>query len=115
MIDTLLELADTITHTALCGLGKTAASPVVSTIRQFRGEYLAHVNGKVCPAGSCGALTAPGIVPEKCRGCMKCVKICPVCAIQGSPGKPHVIDRAVCVKCKACLDACPFGAVSLTG
>ncbi|MDR2296411.1 MAG: 4Fe-4S binding protein, partial [Clostridiales Family XIII bacterium] len=112
-IDTLLELADTITHTALCGLGKTAASPVVSTIRQFREEYRAHVVEKRCPAGVCQALTALRIDPEACKGCTKCGRICPVGAIAGSPKNAHVIDDALCVKCRACMDVCPFGAVSL--
>jgi NADH-quinone oxidoreductase subunit F len=111
-IGTLLDMADTVTHTALCGLGKTAASPVVSTLRYFREEYLAHVNGKICPTGTCGALTALRIDPEKCKGCTKCVKLCPVRAIHGSPKNPHTIDGAVCVKCKACMDAYPFKAVS---
>jgi NADH-quinone oxidoreductase subunit F len=114
-IDTLLELADTITHTALCGLGKTASSPVVSTIRQFRKEYLAHVIEKRCPTGTCKALTALGIDPEKCRGCTKCLKVCPVDAIQGSPKRAHGIDAARCIKCKACIDACPFKAIAFAG
>jgi NADH-quinone oxidoreductase subunit F len=114
-IETLLELADTIAHTALCGLGKTAASPVVSTIRQFRDEYLAHVIEKRCPTGTCKGLTSLGINPEKCRGCTKCVKACPVGAIHGSPKNTHIIDKAVCVKCKVCIDVCPFKAISLAG
>jgi NADH-quinone oxidoreductase subunit F len=114
-IDTLLELADTITHTALCGLGKTAASPVIGAIHQFKDEYLAHVIEKRCPTGTCTALTALGIDPEKCRGCTKCLKVCPVGAIQGGPKRAHSIDATLCIKCKACMDACPFKAVAFAG
>jgi NADH-quinone oxidoreductase subunit F len=105
-IDTLLELADTISMTSLCGLGKTAASPVVSTIAQFREEYLAHVLDKKCPAKSCQGLMKIEILPEKCIGCSKCEKICPVNAISGLIKSPYVIDQSKCVKCKICLDAC---------
>ncbi len=80
-IETLLDLADTVSQTALCGLGKTAAFPVVSTIRQFRGEYEAHIREKRCPAGACQKLKRIEIDPVKCKGCSKCVKVCPVGAI----------------------------------
>ena len=110
-IDLLLELADTVTATALCGLGKTAAGPVVSTIRYFRDEYEAHINDKRCPAGSCRKLIRIEIDPEKCRGCSKCVKACPVGAISGTLKKPYVIDQRKCVKCGACVAQCPFNAV----
>ena len=73
-IELLEKLADTISNTALCGLGKTAASPVVSTLKYFRDEYIAHVVDKKCPAGQCKALTTLQIDPELCRGCTKCVR-----------------------------------------
>ena len=110
-IDMLLELADTITNTALCGLGKTAASPVVSTIREFRDEYLAHVVEKRCPTGNCQGLKKISIVPELCRGCSKCQSACPVNAISGRRKEPYVIDPKKCIKCKICMDSCSFGAI----
>ncbi|MDR0886142.1 MAG: NADH-quinone oxidoreductase subunit NuoF [Clostridiales Family XIII bacterium] len=110
-IDMLLELADTISSTALCGLGKTAPSPVVSTISEFRDEYDAHIYEKRCPAGECSKLKSIFIEPTECKGCTKCAKLCPVGAISGKVKEPFTIDPAVCIKCGACLDACPFGAI----
>ena len=110
-IDLLLELADTISATALCGLGKTAASPVVSTIKSFRDEYEAHIRDKRCPAGACQKLKVISIVPEKCKGCSKCARKCPVSAITGKVKTPFVIDQKKCIKCGACLESCPFGAI----
>ncbi len=110
-ITLLEELADTISHTALCGLGKTAASPVISTLKYFRDEYIAHVVDKKCPAGQCKALVNLKIDPNKCKGCTKCARICPVGAITGSVKQPHVIDTAKCIKCGTCKDSCKFGAI----
>jgi NADH-quinone oxidoreductase subunit F len=110
-IELLLELADTISETALCGLGKTAPFPVISAIRSFRAEYEAHIREKRCPAGSCQKLKRIRIIAEKCKGCSKCSKICPVGAISGKTREPFVIDPAVCVKCGACLSCCPFKAI----
>jgi NADH-quinone oxidoreductase subunit F len=107
----LLELADTISGTALCGLGKTATFPVVSTIRSFRSEYEAHIYGKRCPAGSCQKLKRIVIDPEKCRGCSKCSRACPAGAIGGKVKEPFVIDQSTCIKCGACINACPFHAI----
>jgi NADH-quinone oxidoreductase subunit F len=107
-IDTLLELADTISQTSLCGLGKTAASPIVSTITQFRAEYLAHVVYKRCPAKSCAGLKRIEILPDKCKGCSKCQRVCPVNAISGKLKEPFTIDQNKCIKCKVCIDACSF-------
>ena len=107
-IDTLLELADTLSHTSLCGLGKTAASPIVSTIAQFREEYLAHVVDKRCPAKSCSGLKRIEILADKCKGCSKCQRVCPVNAISGQLKEPYFIDQQKCIKCKVCIDACNF-------
>lgn len=110
-IELLLELADTISSTALCGLGKTAALPVVSTIKSFREEYEAHITEKRCPAGGCKKLVTYEIDPALCRGCSKCARGCPVNAISGEIKKPFVIDAAQCIKCGACVSACSFHAV----
>jgi NADH-quinone oxidoreductase subunit F len=107
----LEELSDTISNTALCGLGKTACNPVVSTLKEFRDEYLAHVNEKRCPTGQCTALTHIHIMEDKCKGCTKCKKVCPVGAIAGEVKNPHTIDNNVCIRCKACMQECPFGAI----
>ncbi|MDR1248955.1 MAG: NADH-quinone oxidoreductase subunit NuoF [Treponema sp.] len=110
-IEMLLELADTISATALCGLGKTAPSPVVSAIRSFRSEYEAHIKEKRCPAGSCQKLKKIRIDPELCKGCSKCSRICPVGAISGEKKAPFVIDGTKCIKCEACVENCPFHAI----
>ena len=110
-IDLLLELADTISSTALCGLGKTAPSPVVSTIKNFREEYMEHIVDKVCKTKTCTALKKIVIDPDLCKGCSKCARNCPVGAITGEIKKPFVIDQSKCIKCGACLDGCPFKAI----
>ena len=110
-IELLLELADTISATALCGLGKTAPSPVVSTIQNFREEYEAHIRHKHCPAGNCKSLKMLIIDPALCRGCSKCAKICPVEAISGKVKQPYIIDTSICIKCGACKAACSFHAI----
>lgn len=110
-IELLLELADMISHTALCGLGKTAALPVVSTIKNFREEYEAHINKKYCPVGACPKLKSFSIDAALCKGCSKCARGCPVGAISGEIKKTFVIDGAKCIKCGACVTACPFHAV----
>ena len=110
-IELLLDLADTISQTALCGLGKTAAFPVVSTIRSFRSEYEAHIYDKRCPAGNCQKLRRIVIDPALCKGCTRCSKVCPVGAISGKVREPFVIDQEKCIKCGACLASCAFHAI----
>jgi NADH-quinone oxidoreductase subunit F len=110
-VELLLELAEAITNTALCGLGKTAAGPVVSTIRWFRSEYDAHIRNKTCPAGSCQKLRSLAIDPGICIGCTKCARNCPAEAIRGVKKEPHTLDTAKCIKCMACVEACPVGAI----
>lgn len=110
-IELLLELADTITSTALCGLGKSAAQPVVSTIENFREEYAAHIYDKKCPAGNCRKMVSYQIDPELCRGCSKCSRVCPAGAISGKIKEPFVINTGKCVKCGACMGSCNFKAI----
>ena len=107
----LEKLAKAVQKGSLCGLGKTAPNPVLSTLRYFREEYDAHVNHKNCPTGQCKGLRKPTIDPVKCKGCTVCVKKCPTNAITGERKKAHVIDAAKCIKCGACAEACKLGAV----
>ena len=110
-IELLEDLADTISAAALCGLGKTAPSPVMSTIKYFRDEYEAHIYDKRCPAGACPRLKRIHIDPELCRGCSRCAKGCPVGAISGQIKSPFVIDEKKCIKCGACVSTCAFHAI----
>ncbi|MCQ2455979.1 MAG: NADH-quinone oxidoreductase subunit NuoF [Clostridia bacterium] len=111
-IDKLEELAAYIKSASLCGLGQTAPNPVLSTLRYFRDEYIAHIKDKKCPAGVCKSLLRYEIDPDKCKGCTMCARQCPAGAISGTVKQPHVIDPAKCVKCGACLTTCKFGAIS---
>ncbi|MCR4930161.1 MAG: NADH-quinone oxidoreductase subunit NuoF [Lachnospiraceae bacterium] len=110
-LDRLEELAYYIKDNALCGLGQTAPNPVLSTLRYFRDEYVAHVVDKKCPAGVCKDLLSYKIDPEKCKGCTKCAKNCPVGAITGEKKEAHTIDTNKCIKCGVCYDNCKFDAV----
>ena len=111
-IERLENLAQNIKATALCGLGQTAPNPVLSTIKQFRHEYEAHIYDKHCPAGVCKKLLNYVIDPEKCRGCTLCARVCPTGSISGKVKEPHVIDSRKCIKCGACMEKCKFGAIS---
>ena len=110
-LDTLEELAKMIQTMALCGLGKSAPLPVLSTLATFRDEYIEHIVDKRCRAGICTALRRYKIDPEKCRGCGKCAKNCPVSAISGKVKSPYTIDTDKCIKCGACQDGCAFDAI----
>ena len=110
-LDMLWDLSKTITETALCGLGKSAAQPVMSTLKVFRDEYLEHVVDKKCASGNCQALRKYVINPELCKGCSKCQRNCPVGAISGRIKEPFVIDAGKCIKCGACEGSCPFKAI----
>ncbi|MGI6036671.1 MAG: NADH-ubiquinone oxidoreductase-F iron-sulfur binding region domain-containing protein [Limnochordia bacterium] len=112
-LDLLQELGETIKLGSLCGLGKTAPNPVLTTLKYFRDEYLAHVVDKRCPAGVCANLKVYRIIAEACKGCSKCARVCPVGAIEGKVREPYVIDESKCIKCGACLDACRFAAVEV--
>ena len=110
-IDRLEELCYYIKENSLCGLGQTAPNPVLSTLKYYRDEYIAHVTEKRCPAGACKALTNYVIDAEKCKGCTLCARNCPVGAISGAVRQPHVIDTQKCIKCGVCREKCKFGAI----
>lgn len=110
-IETLEELAIAVKDGSLCGLGKTAPNPVLSTLKYFKDEYIAHIKDKRCPAGVCEAMKTITIDEELCKGCTKCARSCPVGAIEGSVRNPHHIDQSKCIKCGACFDSCPFKAI----
>jgi NAD-dependent dihydropyrimidine dehydrogenase PreA subunit len=107
----LEELGELLEGFSLCALGRTAANPVLSTIRYFRDEYEAHIHDHRCPAGVCKALITYSIDPEKCTGCTACARQCPQEAISGERKEAHTIDQDLCIRCGICLDTCRFEAV----
>ena len=110
-LDNLETLCHSIKSSALCGLGQTAPNPILSTLRYFRDEYVAHVVDKKCPAGVCKALLSYEIIPELCKGCSLCSRKCPANAISGEVKKPFTIDKDKCIKCGVCKDSCKFNAI----
>ncbi len=110
-LDKMEKLCYYIKNNSLCGLGQTAPNPVLSTLRYFKDEYIAHVTEKKCPAGVCQDLLTYKIIDIKCKGCTACARGCPVGAITGTVKQPHVIDTDKCIKCGACMAKCKFGAI----
>ena len=110
-LDRLESLGDYIKQNALCGLGQTAPNPVLSTLRYFRDEYIAHIVDKKCPAGVCKALLSYEVQADKCRGCTVCARNCPTGAVSGSVKQPHSIDQSKCIKCGVCMSVCKFNAI----
>ncbi len=110
-VELLEELCYGIKDGALCGLGQTAPNPVLTTIKYFKDEYIAHIENKTCPAGECASLIKYSIIEDKCKGCTLCARNCPVDAISGSVKQPHTIDADKCIKCGKCMQNCKFGAI----
>ncbi len=109
-LDNLKELATTIKNTSLCGLGKCAPNPILSTLNNFYDEYLSHVVDKKCPAGKCQSLLNY-IITDACKGCTKCARVCPTKCITGKPKEKHEIDTKKCLKCGTCMSNCKFNAI----
>ena len=103
----LEDISVLLSEASLCGLGTSAANPVISTIKYFRSEYEAHIRHRTCPARVCKALTAYCIDEQKCKGCMACARQCPVKAIDGTKNSPHRVEQKKCIKCGICFEICP--------
>lgn len=112
-MDLLEELSHSVHGGSVCGLGQTAANPVLTALRYFKDEFEAHINDKCCPAGVCKDLISFDISEERCAGCTLCARACPVDAISGEKKEVHVIDQSLCIQCGVCKDKCPkkFSAV----
>jgi NADH-quinone oxidoreductase subunit F len=113
-IETLEQMGQAIIDGSLCALGGSAPNPVLSTIRYFREEYMAHIRDHKCPAGNCKALISYSINQAACTGCGACLKACGTNAITGEKKKPHTIDPEKCIKCGACVETCKFNAVEVS-
>jgi NADH:ubiquinone oxidoreductase subunit F (NADH-binding)/(2Fe-2S) ferredoxin len=111
-LDLLEELALVVKDTSMCGLGQTAATPVLTTLRYFRDEFVTHIERKYCPATVCRDLFAYRVIAEKCTGCGLCVKVCPTGALTGPRKEPHNLDDSKCIKCRACYEICNFDAIA---
>jgi ferredoxin len=112
-LEFLEALAKATRDASMCGLGQTAANPVLSTIRHFKDEYEAHIKDKKCPAGVCKELIQYSIIAENCTGCLACIKVCSQEAISGELKKVHVLDQSKCIKCGACYEVCNFDAIKI--
>jgi NADH:ubiquinone oxidoreductase subunit F (NADH-binding) len=110
-LDRLFQLSNVIKDASLCGLGQTSPNPVLSSLKYFRDEYLAHVKEQHCPSGRCKALVRYTVIEDKCTGCTLCFRNCPVGAISGEKREVHFIDQSLCIKCGVCFDKCKFGAI----
>ncbi|MBJ2356954.1 NADH-quinone oxidoreductase subunit NuoF [Sphaerochaeta sp. S2] len=112
-LDTLETIGEAMRKGSLCALGQTAPNPVLSSIKHFKDEYMAHIVDKSCPSGTCKKLVRYSINPEKCIGCTACARKCPVAAISGERKQVHIIDQSICIKCGVCMETCKFGAVEI--